>query len=310
MTSRRRPVRLLLVSALAAGGLVASTGPARADFHLMMIREVSAGSDSGAAGDFVELQMHESGQNLVTGKHVRIFVGGTEVASATFGGPVGSGAGQASILLAPSGSGLSSDATLSAPVPAEGGKACFVDPGTSGPYPSPDQLIDCVAWGSQTQDADTGPPAPVIPSGQSIERTIARGCTTALDPADDTNNSAADLAVDATPSPRPNGVPPTEQACGPGGGGGSGFFVENLKARVRGNRAIISGRIEPPVPGNKVRLTFFANGSPLRRVAKANATLNAESRFKRGFRVPAASTRCKVKVTFEGAPMAQKKFGC
>jgi hypothetical protein len=276
----------------------------------MMIREVSAGSDSGAAGDFVELQMHESGQNLVTGKHVRIFVGGTEVASATFGGPVGSGAGQASILLAPSGSGLSSDATLSAPVPAEGGKACFVDPGTSGPYPSPDQLIDCVAWGSQTQDADTGPPAPVIPSGQSIERTIARGCTTALDPADDTNNSAADLAVDAAPSPRPNGVPPTEQACGPGGGGGSGFFVENLKARVRGNRAIISGRIEPPVPGNKVRLTFFANGSPLRRVAKANATLNAESRFKRGFRVPAASTRCKVKVTFEGAPMAQKKFGC
>ena len=54
----------------------------------MMIREVSAGSDAGEAGDFVELQMYAAGQHLVAGTEVRIHQGADLVASATFAGNV------------------------------------------------------------------------------------------------------------------------------------------------------------------------------------------------------------------------------
>jgi hypothetical protein len=59
-----------------------------------------------------------------------------------------------------------------------------------------------------------------------------------------------------------------------------------------------------------VKLTFFANGSPLRKVVKRTATLNADSKFKKSFRVPADSTRCKVKVAFQGQAVGRKKFKC
>ena len=308
MTLRRTLVRMALVASLAAGGLVASSPPAQASFHLMMIREVSAGSDTGPTGDFVELQMYESGQHFVAGKEVRIFKDGMLEASATFVGNVANGANQASILVASADSGLIADAILNNPVPAGGGKACFVDPGTPEPYPSPPQFIDCVAWGSQAGDADTGPPAPAIPAGQSIERTIARGCSTALDLPDDTNDSAADFQI-AIPSPRPNSMTPTETPCQPGTPGGDPV-LQGLKTKVKVNRAIISGQIQPPAAGDRAKLTFFANGSALRKIATKNATLNADSKFKKRFRVPSASTRCKVVVRFKGAKLGQKKFRC
>ncbi|MGH2675650.1 MAG: hypothetical protein ACRDKA_09390 [Actinomycetota bacterium] len=305
MTLPRTFTRLLLVASLAAGGLVASSPPAQASFHLMMIREVSAGSDSGTTSDFVELQMYEPGQNFVAGKQVRIYDGNVEAASATFVGAVANGANQASILVSPDPA-LAADAMLSAEIPAEGGKACFVDPGTPDPpYGSTDQFIDCVAWGSQAGDADTGPPAPAIPPGQSVERTIARGCSTALDPPDDTNDSAADFQV-ATPSPRPNSAMPTETPCQPGGAP----VLQGLKTKVKGNRATVTGTIQPLAPGEKVKLTFLANGSPLKKVAKKSATLNADSQFKKRFKVPSESTRCKVRVAFKGAKLGQKKFKC
>jgi hypothetical protein len=79
---------------------------------------------------------------------------------------------------------------------------------------------------------------------------------------------------------------------------------------VKGGRATISGKINPPAPGDRVKLTFFANGSPLRKIATKSATLNAESRFKKRFRVPSDSTRCKVVVRFKGSKLGQKKFRC
>ena len=44
----------------------------------------------------------------------------------------------------------------------------------------------------------------------TLERTITRGCATALDIADDTNNSAADFRAAAQP-PRNNAATPTEK---------------------------------------------------------------------------------------------------
>jgi hypothetical protein len=59
-----------------------------------------------------------------------------------------------------------------------------------------------------------------------------------------------------------------------------------------------------------VTMTFFANGSPLRKVAKKSDALDGQSKFKKSFRVPGDSTRCKVKVAFKGQALGQKKFRC
>jgi hypothetical protein len=80
--------------------------------------------------------------------------------------------------------------------------------------------IDCVAWGNFTGvglPSPPGTPAPAIPDGSSLTRSIAPGCPTLLESGDDTNSSAADFAVTA-PSPRNNATVPTEIACAPGGG--------------------------------------------------------------------------------------------
>jgi len=50
--------------------------------------------------------------------------------------------------------------------------------------------------------------------GQSLIRTISRGCATSLDTADDTN-SAADFSL-GTGTPRNNSSPITENVCPPG----------------------------------------------------------------------------------------------
>jgi hypothetical protein len=77
-------------------------------------------------------------------------------------------------------------------------------------------LLDCVSWGG-FQDAPglpTGNPAAAsgIPDGQAIRRSIAPGCPTLLEAADDSNDSATDFAL-AAPMPRPNSLAPVETAC-------------------------------------------------------------------------------------------------
>src|SRR5688572_10968402 len=100
MSIQRRGARAFLVASLVVSGLALSSQPAHASFHLMMIREVFAGSAAQPNAHFVELQMHSSGQNFVDGKQVKIFdAAGTELGSSTFTGSVSNGANQASILV-------------------------------------------------------------------------------------------------------------------------------------------------------------------------------------------------------------------
>jgi hypothetical protein len=92
-------------------------------------------------------------------------------------------------------------------------------------------------------------------------------------------------------------------------------LVKGVKAKVKGANAIISGQILPPAPGGKVFLTFLANGSPLKKVAKGKDKLNAQSKFSKKFKVPGGATRCMVKVNFKGdaghfPSKAKKKFRC
>jgi hypothetical protein len=59
-----------------------------------------------------------------------------------------------------------------------------------------------------------------------------------------------------------------------------------------------------------VSLTFFANGSPLRRIAKKSTTLDEHSGFQKSFRVPTESTRCRIRVAVRGDAVGKKTFRC
>ena len=301
MTDRRTLARLLVVGALAAGSVVASSVPARADFHLIMIREVAPEGPGGV--DFVELQMFSSGQTQLDGHEIHTWDNGGTKTSTTLSGNVANGQSQRTILIAASSTvgGQAADyGNLPSSMSSAAGAVCF-------------ENIDCVAWGSfassEPLTSPAAPPAPAPGTDQSLERKINAGCSTALDTADDTNSSAANFAA-VTPNPENNSAVPNEALCAGGGGGGGAFSLSNLKTTVKAGRATIRGRVNPSAPGDKVKLTFFANRSPLRKLATKGATLNVESRFKKRFRVPSDSTRCKVVVRFMGSKLGQKRFRC
>jgi hypothetical protein len=90
---------------------------------------------------------------------------------------------------------------------------------------------------------------------------------------------------------------------------------KKIKTKVKGNNAIISGQMLPAIQGAKVFLTFYANGSPLKKVAKGKDATNANGVYKKKFKVPGDSTRCMVKALFKGDAFhlkskAKKKFSC
>lgn len=199
---------LATVAFLAAFAL--ATGSASAAFHLMKIREVGKANPV----DYVELQMYESGQNLVDGRYIRTY-DGNGVLDTTFELPsnVASGQSQRTILVARNEPGLpvTPDFSTSDFSVRSNGAVCFLS--TVAPLAG----IDCVSYGSFTgvpggDPSPTGTPVPGLASGTSIHRSIARGCPTLLEAADDTNDSAADFAVGPA-SPRSNATAPTERAC-------------------------------------------------------------------------------------------------
>lgn len=222
----RRGRRALGAVALAfLASLSFAPAPAAASFHLMQIREVYPGSVVSTEAEYVELQMWASGQNLVAGHVVRSYdAAGNVTGTSSFAHDAAGGANQSTLLLATPQAeaqfGVAADASIAAgSLSPTGGAVCW-------------EALDCVAWGSfgGALPSPAGTPAAPggIPDGMALRRSIAGGCATSLDPADDNDNSAADFTV-VFPSPRPNSVPPAEHACGTGvtgggpvGGGGIG----------------------------------------------------------------------------------------
>ncbi len=97
--------------------------------------------------------------------------------------------------------------------------------------------IDCIVVGTGpaagvTPPSPVGSAAPFPFTGEAIRRTITRGCATALDPADDTNDGAADFTK-VTPNPRNNAAAITEKPCAGGGGGGDTAGDPNTKIKKR-----------------------------------------------------------------------------
>jgi hypothetical protein len=282
--------RLVVVASLAAGGLVAASGRAGADFHLMEVQEVSAGTTAQPNADFVELQMTAPFQGNVSGHQLLLYDAAGMQTECTLPADVSSEIVNDPILFGTTEfqSLVSDDPDFIVPplLHSDGGAVCW-------------ENIDCVSWGSfagtTTSPAGT-PEAGGIPPDMSINRGA------------DTDDSNSDFTP-GPPSPDANGATTLGTAsCGAPGPGP--VSVQGLKAKVKGNRVTITGKIEPPAPGDNVTLTLFANGSPLRKVAKKSDELDANSEFKKRFKIPSDSTRCKVKVQFRGQAVGKKRFKC
>ncbi|MFT3921514.1 MAG: DUF4215 domain-containing protein [Myxococcales bacterium] len=199
-----------ILSLLVGAGALAHAQSAHANHHLMSISEVFAGTALKPNASYIELQMYAMGQNVLSQHTVQVFdAAGVSVLTAKFPGNVGSGANQATVLLATADAqtlfNVTPDLVLTAPISAAGGKVCF-------------ESIDCVAWGNYTGSA-TGVgkpalPASGIPAGKALQRNLKGNGL--LEAGDDTDDSATDFQA-GTPTPRNNagttGTIPTS-TCG------------------------------------------------------------------------------------------------
>lgn len=196
-------------------------GASASSFHVVMVRELYPGSSAAPGAEYVVLQMYASGQEFVKGHRIELFdESGASLGTVTFDADVARGTTQSTILLATpeaeSQFGVVADKGFAADkLDPAGGAVCWEE-------------LDCVAWGGSSGGGDSPSGAPAdpggIPDGMALRRTIAPGCPTLLEGGDDSDNSAADFA-DAFPAPRPNSVPPSEQACAAQGGSAGGPTV-------------------------------------------------------------------------------------
>jgi hypothetical protein len=213
-----RGTRFVAVMAATGVALLVGAGSASATFHLMKLREVSAGTGS-ADSSYVEIQAYAPLQKFLSGGATVVRCNSTCSTPSVFTPftDVVNGNNQDTVVFGDSGLAAGSkDFTvdgLNLDAIAAGGAVCYVsEPGFN----------DCVSWGNFSGNStlmtnygtSAGTPAAALSSGMALRRSIAAGCPTALEPGDDTDNSAADFAV-TTPNPRPNSVAPTETACAP-----------------------------------------------------------------------------------------------
>ena len=204
--------RLVLAAIVGFAGVLALAPAARASFHAISIREVYPGSVAQPDSGYVVLQMYAGGQQFVGDQSLTTYgAAGAVTGTFTFPSNLPNGANQQTILVGDSGVqsafGVTPDLTnASFALAAAGGAACW----GAGFY-------DCVAWGgfSGSTPSSSGSPAdPLggIPNGMALRRTIAPGCPTLLELADDSNVSAGDF-FDAAPQPRNNASAIVEQPC-------------------------------------------------------------------------------------------------
>jgi hypothetical protein len=201
------------------GAAVIAAG-AHGSYHLNQIRQIHP-SNGMQGGEWVELQMPAAGENLVGGKVIRTFdPGGVQLSLYVIGAGLGphpgapNGQNQRTILISSlftPVSGVAAD--FVAPVgdlqmTGQDGAVCYTE--NNPPTYTP---IDCVSYGNFTGTIPSaGTPAVQTPFESTLDRSIVRGCATALDAADDTNNSSADFALSTNP-PRNNATAPTETLC-------------------------------------------------------------------------------------------------
>jgi hypothetical protein len=197
LASIRRSAVMLGVALL---GAAASATSAEAH-HSILIREVRASLSEPDQG-FVELQTYRQGQNNVAGVALEVYdPSGLAHQEFTMDRQVADDQSQHTILIGGSALAGVADFVFSE-------LRTALSPG-AGAVCLPEAVPpDCVSWGAFSGSSHlgvpgAGTPAAAIPEGSSLTRTTARGCPLGLDPADDSNNSAADFSL-SSPTPTPN----------------------------------------------------------------------------------------------------------
>lgn len=191
---------------------------ANASFHLMKVREVYPAGDS----SYVELQMYSAGEYLVAGHHLVAYGADGSVANDfTLPSNVSSAsASNSTILIADSGYG---GAFPGGPSPDEVDPGLNLSPSAGAVCWTDGSPPDCVSWGAFTGPFPAHVPAltagsPASPAGvtagKALRRSIALGCPTFLEAADDTDSSLADFS-EQTPTPRSNASAIVEHICTP-----------------------------------------------------------------------------------------------
>jgi hypothetical protein len=191
-----------------AVGLLAFASAATADHHLALISEVHHQSDISTSGDWVELKFYADGQNLLGTHYLHLYdAAGVNTGSVALS-TVPNGESQRTALIG-SGSVPGADVNDGGARVFYAGTACY-DEGAS-----LTSSLDCVVWGPSTVAGGSSPATPAGPAlgdDQTLQRTLARGCPTALDAADDTDSTAADFAL-APGSPSNNAAAPSGVPC-------------------------------------------------------------------------------------------------
>lgn len=216
----------LVVVSLVALSLGTAAPPAQGAQHFMKVREVYAGSLLDANADFVELQMYQVGQTVLTGHILLLYDQSGAHRDCTIPSNVTNGANQETILFATTQAQAAfgtADFTIPAFLNGDGGAVCW-------------ENFDCVSWGTfpgGASDINGGPGTPEpggISVGDAIDRrTDISGDPGMLEAADDTNNSANDFESEG-PTPNPNGPVNLGTAnCTPAGGGGGDTFTPSSK---------------------------------------------------------------------------------
>jgi hypothetical protein len=216
--------RFALAATIAAAGIAATTPTASASFHLTKIKEITG--SAGGNNSFIELQMYEAGQNLVSGHNITVWDGDglvlgipQPIETLPLSGPnPANGQSQRTILIGDTGV-AGRDFTLELTPYFDTGAGNNLGPAGAACFDS--IPVDCVSWGTTFTGANNLPDktTPIQTAlgagGLSFRRNIGGGtCATALDAADDTNNAAVDFTNGAA-SPTPNSTLPTETLCTP-----------------------------------------------------------------------------------------------
>jgi Ca2+-binding RTX toxin-like protein len=202
--------RIAGATALSLIAAIGFTSVASADHHLVRVREVHNGT--GGTDDYVMLQLMADNEGLLMGHYVSFRSANGQIqGDHIIGVNAANAQSQRTLLIGNSGVPGSDDVGVGDQSVGPDGAVCYEESnaGMGG--------IDCVTWGAFTGSmtpvsSPAGSPAPAIGAGQSLVRTISRGCSTLLDAPDDTDNSAADFAI-GTPIGRNNAATPTERPC-------------------------------------------------------------------------------------------------
>lgn len=219
-----------LVAALAVTGALAAVVPPAQAHHSLLIREVRASALSPDSA-FVELQAYRQGQNDLTGAQLIAYdQTGITQTPFTFNATSPNSQSQRTVLAAGTGVAGADFAFpgLGAALSPAGGAVCL-------PEAAPP---DCVSWGAFSGSSllpfpGAGAPAPAIAEGQSLTRSVARGCVLGMDAEDDTDSSAVDFALGA-PTPQPNSAVPVDRDCVPCGGTDATIIGSDGAETIRG----------------------------------------------------------------------------